>query len=72
MSSATLDNCCSPFRVSITWIRLPSPAIPEALQKAALGHPIYQTHRGMVLDQQEICKFTHRHTVDPALITPLS
>ena len=38
-------------------------AIPEALQKAALGHPVYQTHRGMVLNQQEICKFTHRHTV---------
>ena len=38
-------------------------AIPEALQKPALGHPIYQTYRSVVLNQQEICKFTHRHIV---------
>ena len=34
-------------------------AIPSALQEATLGHPIYQTHGSVVLDQQESCKFPH-------------
>ena len=61
LSSATLDNCLLTFAGEHHLIRLPSPLSRKRFKRPALGHPIYQTYRGVVLNQQEIRKFTHRH-----------